>query len=49
MKPTHGLVPCTGAFSIEPTVDHIGPMTRSVEDNALLLNVLAGRDGLDSR
>lgn len=49
MKPTFGLVPTTGSFSIEPTTDHVGPITNSVEDNALLLGVLAGRDGLDAR
>ncbi|TQV75767.1 amidase [Denitrobaculum tricleocarpae] len=49
MKPTHGLVPYTGIMPIEPTIDHTGPMTTNVEDNALLLEVLAGEDGLDPR
>ena len=48
-KPTHGLVPYTGAFPIENTIDHLGPITRTVRDAALLLGVLAGRDGLDPR
>jgi amidase len=48
-KPTHGLVPYTGAFPIENTLDHLGPMARTVRDAALLLGVLAGRDGLDPR
>src|SRR5215467_10187625 len=48
-KPTHGLVPYTGAFPIENTLDHLGPITRTVRDAALLLTVLAGRDGLDPR
>jgi amidase len=48
-KPTHGLVPYTGAFPIENTIDHLGPITRSVHDAALMLGVLAGRDGLDPR
>jgi amidase len=48
-KPTHGLVPYTGAFPIERTVDHLGPMTRTVADAALLLTVLAGPDGRDPR
>jgi amidase len=48
-KPTHGLVPYTGAFPIERTIDHLGPMTRTVADAALLLTVLAGADGLDPR
>ena len=47
MKPTHGLVPYTGIMPIELTIDHTGPMTATVEDNALLLEVLAGPDGLD--
>jgi amidase len=49
MKPTHGLVPYTGVFPIENTLDHTGPMTATVADNALLLEVLAGPDGLDPR
>jgi amidase len=48
-KPTHGLVPYTGAFPIEQTIDHLGPMTRTVADAALLLSVIAGPDGLDPR
>jgi amidase len=48
-KPTHGLVPYTGAFPIEMTLDHLGPMTRTVADAARMLQVLAGRDGLDPR
>ncbi len=49
LKPTHGLVPYTGAFALEPTVDHLGPMGRSVRDVARLLAVIAGNDGLDPR
>jgi amidase len=49
MKPTWGLVPYTGVFPIENTIDHTGPMTANVADNALLLEVLAGPDGLDHR
>ena len=49
MKPTHGLVPYTGILSLEPTIDHTGPMTATVADNALLLEVIAGPDGFDSR
>jgi amidase len=49
MKPTHGLVPYTGIMPIELTLDHTGPMTASVADNALLLEVIAGSDGLDPR
>ena len=49
MKPTHGLVPYTGIMPIEVTLDHTGPMTATVRDNALLLEVIAGADGLDPR
>ncbi len=49
MKPTHGLVPYTGIMPIEPTIDHAGPITQNVRDNAVLLEVLAGDDGLDPR
>lgn len=49
MKPTHGLVPYTGVMPIEATIDHAGPMTTTVADNALLLEVIAGADGLDPR
>ena len=49
MKATHGLVPYTGIMPIEATVDHAGPMTTTVADNALLLEVIAGADGLDPR
>jgi amidase len=49
MKATHGLVPYTGVMPIEATIDHTGPMTTTVADNALLLEVVAGADGLDPR
>src|SRR4030095_8321241 len=49
MKPTHGLVPYTGIMPIEITLDHTGPMSATVADNALLLEVLAGPDGLEPR
>lgn len=49
LKPTHGLVPYTGIFPVELTIDHTGPMTRTVADNALMLEVMAGPDGLDPR
>ncbi|HLF40614.1 MAG TPA: amidase family protein, partial [Acidimicrobiia bacterium] len=48
-KPTYGLVPYTGVFPIELTLDHTGPMGLSVPDVALYLEVLAGADGLDPR
>lgn len=49
MKPTWGLVPYTGIAPIEFTFDHVGPMTATVADNALLLDVIAGPDGIDMR
>ncbi|KAH8887934.1 amidase signature enzyme [Thozetella sp. PMI_491] len=49
LKPTTGLVPYTGIASLEPVIDSTGPMTRTVLDNALLLQVLAGADGIDDR
>jgi amidase len=49
LKPTHGLVPYTGIMPIELTLDHTGPMTRTVADNARLLEAIAGADGLDPR
>jgi amidase len=48
-KPTYGLVPYTGVFPIELTLDHTGPMARSAADVALFLEAIAGRDGLDPR
>ncbi len=49
LKPTFGLVPYTGAFPLEMTLDHLGPMARTVADAALLLDAIAGPDGLDPR
>ena len=49
IKPTYGLVPYTGIAPIELTIDHAGPMARSAADTALLLEVIAGPDGLDPR
>jgi len=39
LKPTFGLVPYTGAVPIEMTLDHLGPIARTVSDCALLLEV----------
>lgn len=41
LKPTYGLLSCEGAFPLSRTLDHVGPMTRSVGDNALLLDCLS--------
>jgi aspartyl-tRNA(Asn)/glutamyl-tRNA(Gln) amidotransferase subunit A len=47
LKPTYGLVSRRGVFPLSFTLDHIGPMTRTVEDNALMLEAIAGHDPLD--
>jgi len=46
-KATYGLVPIRGVIPLRVSLDHCGPMTRTVEDTALMLNVLAGYDKLD--
>ena len=48
-KPTFGLVPYTGCGSNEPTNDHLGPMTRTVLENAHFLEAIAGNDNIDDR
>jgi amidase len=47
MKATHGLVPSYGMTYKDHTIDHIGPMTKTVEGNALMLEVIAGADWRD--
>lgn len=49
LKPTYGLVPYTGVFPIELTLDHTGPIAATTYDVALLLEAIAGEDGLDPR
>jgi len=44
LKPTTGLLPYTGIFPLDPTIDHVGPMGCTVEDVALATEVLAGED-----
>lgn len=48
-KPTHGLVSFRGVAPLGPTFDHVGPMARSVEDAARVLDVIAGSDPKDPR
>jgi 2-dehydropantoate 2-reductase len=43
LKPTYGIVPLQGVFPLSPTCDHVGTLTRTVEQTAALLAVLAGR------
>jgi aspartyl-tRNA(Asn)/glutamyl-tRNA(Gln) amidotransferase subunit A len=47
MKPTYGRVSRRGIVAISWSLDHVGPMTRTVEDNAMLLNIIAGHDAGD--
>ncbi|MFF8727180.1 amidase [Streptomyces sp. NPDC015171] len=47
LKPTYGLVPRHGVTSLSWSLDHVGPLTRTVEDAALVLSVLAGHDPRD--
>jgi len=42
LKPTFGLIETEGVVPLAATLDHLGPMTRSVEDAALMLGVMAG-------
>ncbi len=48
LKPTYGRVSRYGVTTISWTLDHVGPMTRTVQDNAIMLNVLAGYDPKDA-
>ena len=47
MKPTYGRVGRRGVAPLAFSLDHIGPMTRTVRDNALMLQVIAGHDPCD--
>lgn len=47
MKATHGLVPSYGMSYMDHTIDHIGPMTKTVSENATVLEILAGPDWRD--
>jgi aspartyl-tRNA(Asn)/glutamyl-tRNA(Gln) amidotransferase subunit A len=47
LKPTYGRVSRAGIFPESWSLDHAGPITRTVEDSALLLKIMAGRDELD--
>jgi amidase len=49
LKPMYSLVPYTGIVSLDPTLDHAGPMARSVVDVVQVLEVLAGKDPGDPR
>jgi Asp-tRNA(Asn)/Glu-tRNA(Gln) amidotransferase A subunit family amidase len=47
LRPSFGLVPRTGAMALSWSMDKIGPLTRSVEDCAIVLNAIYGPDGHD--
>jgi aspartyl-tRNA(Asn)/glutamyl-tRNA(Gln) amidotransferase subunit A len=48
LKPTYGRVSKYGVMELAPSIDHIGPMTRSAWDAAAILQVIAGYDELDN-
>jgi len=48
LKPTYGAVSRFGAIATASSLDQIGPLTKSVEDAALLFNTIRGQDGYDS-
>jgi aspartyl-tRNA(Asn)/glutamyl-tRNA(Gln) amidotransferase subunit A len=48
LKPTYGRVSRYGVIPASPSLDHVGPMARTVEDCALLLQAIAGHDPRDS-
>jgi amidase len=47
IKPTWGRVSRAGAFALSDSLDHIGPITRSVADAGVMLGIIAGRDPKD--
>jgi aspartyl-tRNA(Asn)/glutamyl-tRNA(Gln) amidotransferase subunit A len=47
LKPTYGLVSRRGVFPLAYTLDHVGPLTRTVRDTALVLEAIAGYDAAD--
>ncbi|HTW87568.1 MAG TPA: amidase [Candidatus Binataceae bacterium] len=48
LKPTYGRVSRYGVVALSYTLDHLGPITRTVRDAAMMLNVIAGRDPNDA-
>jgi aspartyl-tRNA(Asn)/glutamyl-tRNA(Gln) amidotransferase subunit A len=47
LKPTYGRVSCHGVIPLSTSLDHVGPLTASVEDAALVLQAIAGYDPVD--
>lgn len=48
LKPTYGLLPRTGSMKLAPSIDVLGPITRSAADMACVLQAVAGADGRDA-
>jgi len=48
MKPTYGTVSRYGLVAFASSLDQIGPLTKTVRDNAMIMNVIAGHDGRDA-
>jgi aspartyl-tRNA(Asn)/glutamyl-tRNA(Gln) amidotransferase subunit A len=48
LKPTYGRVSCHGVIKVAPSLDHVGPLTRTVSDCAHLLQAMAGHDPYDN-
>ncbi len=48
LKPTYGRVSRAGVMALSWSLDHVGPMTRTVADAALMLSVIAGHDARDA-
>ncbi|MBB3664519.1 amidase [Prauserella sediminis] len=49
LKPTAGLVPATGTLGVDHTIDHVGPLARTITDLAAVLDAISGPDGHDPR
>jgi aspartyl-tRNA(Asn)/glutamyl-tRNA(Gln) amidotransferase subunit A len=48
LKPTYGRVSAHGTVALSPTLDHVGPLARTVSDTAIVLRAIAGRDPHDA-
>ena len=48
LKPTYGLVSRYGVVAFASSLDQVGPITKDVTDSAILLNIIAGKDNMDS-
>jgi aspartyl-tRNA(Asn)/glutamyl-tRNA(Gln) amidotransferase subunit A len=48
LKPTYGRVSAHGTVALSPTLDHVGPLARTVADAAIVLRAIAGRDPRDA-